>query len=99
MSQYDLIIIGTPVWAWKPAPAMNAAVQALTGCEGKMAVIFVTCSGQPGEALSLLNTALTERGVEVMAEICLTPRIRKTRAVGNELLGRIAAALPVLPGT
>jgi DNA-binding transcriptional ArsR family regulator/flavodoxin len=67
VSQYDLLIIGSPVWAWKPAPAINAAVRALTGCEGKMAVTFVTCSGQPGEALALLNTALTERGVDVMA--------------------------------
>ena len=95
VSQYDLLIFGTPVWAWKPAPAINAAVQALRGCEGKMAVTFVTCCDKPGEALPILNKALTERGVDVMAEICLTPEDTKNPAVGNELLGRIAAAFPV----
>ncbi len=94
VSQYDLLIFGTPVWAWKPAPAINAAVQALRGCEGKMAVTFVTCCDKPGEALPLLNKALTDRGVDVMAEICLTPEDTRNPAVGNELLGRIAAAFP-----
>jgi DNA-binding transcriptional ArsR family regulator/flavodoxin len=96
VSQYDLLIIGSPVWAWKPAPAINAAVQALRNCEGKMAVTFVTCCDHPGEALPLLNAALTGRGVDVMAEICLTGEDTKNPAVGNELLGRIAAAFPVL---
>ncbi|MFA4859575.1 metalloregulator ArsR/SmtB family transcription factor [Methanoregula sp.] len=95
VSQYDLLIIGTPVWAWKPAPAINAAVRALKGCEGKMAVTFVTCNERPGEALPLLTAALAERGVEVMAEICLTKEDTKNPAVGNELLGQISAAFPV----
>jgi DNA-binding transcriptional ArsR family regulator len=95
VSPYDLLIIGTPVWAWKPAPAINAAVRALRGCEGKMAVTFVTCGNQPGEALPLLNAALAERGVAVMAEISLNAEDTKNPAVGNELLARIAAAFPV----
>jgi DNA-binding transcriptional ArsR family regulator len=98
VSQYDLLIIGTPVWAWKPAPAINAAVRALRGCEGKMAVIFVTCHDQPGEALPILNRTLTERGVEVMAEISFTKEDTKNPTVGNELLSHIASALPVLIG-
>jgi DNA-binding transcriptional ArsR family regulator len=99
VSQYDLLIIGTPVWAWKPAPAINGAVRALRGCEGKMAVTFVTCREHPGEALPLLNAALTARGVDVMAEISLTAEDTENPAVGNELLGRIAAAFPVLSGS
>jgi NAD-dependent oxidoreductase involved in siderophore biosynthesis len=62
-----------------------------------MAVTFVTCCDQPGEALPLLNKALAERGVEVMAEISLTPEDTKNPAAGNELLSRIAAAFPVRP--
>jgi hypothetical protein len=95
VSQYDLLIIGTPVWAWKPAPAINAAVRALRGCEGKMAVTFVTCCNQPGDALPLLNKALAARGIDVMAEISLTQKDTKNPAVGNDLLARIAAAFPV----
>jgi DNA-binding transcriptional ArsR family regulator len=95
VSAYDLLIIGTPVWAWKPSPAINAAVKALRGCEGKMAVIFTTCSNQPGEALPLLRKALEERGVTVMAEISLDQDDTKNPDAGGELLRQIIAANPL----
>jgi flavodoxin len=95
VSGYDLLIIGTPVWAWKPSPAMNAAVRALQGCEGKMAVIFSTCSNQPGEALPLLSAALADRGVRVMAEISLDADDTKNPDVGGELLRQIIGANPL----
>jgi DNA-binding transcriptional ArsR family regulator/flavodoxin len=95
VSEYDLLIIGTPVWAWKPAPAINAAVRALKGCEGKMAVIFSTCCNQPGEALPILGQALAERGVTVMAEISLDAEDTKNPDAGGELLRQIIAANPL----
>ncbi len=52
VSNYDLIVLGTPVWMYKPTPAVNAAVAALQGCEGKKAVIFATCGGKPGQTIS-----------------------------------------------
>ena len=61
----DVIVIGTPVWAFRATPAVNAAVQALSGCEGKKAVIFATCGGKPGETLNHLAEALEEKGVKV----------------------------------
>lgn len=94
VSGYDILIIGTPVWAWKPSPAINAAVRALTGCEGKMAVIFTTCSNQPGEALPLLRKALSDRGVRVMAEISLDAKDTKNPDAGGELLRQILASDP-----
>ncbi len=94
VSAYDLLIIGTPVWAWKPTPAINAAVQALKGCEGKMAVIFTTCSTQPGEGLPILSKALSERGVSVMAEISLNAQDTKNPDAGGELLRQIIGADP-----
>lgn len=97
VSPYDLIIIGTPVWAWKPAPAINAAVKALSGCEGKKAAVFVTCCGQPGEALSLLKTALAARGVEVVAAIILTQEEAETRNAKHDLIGQIVEAYSALP--
>lgn len=95
VSGYDLLIIGTPVWAWKPAPAMNAAVKALRGCEGKMAVVFSTCSNQPGEALPILAGMLADRGITVMAEISLDQEDTKNPDAGGELLRQIIAAYPL----
>jgi DNA-binding transcriptional ArsR family regulator len=95
VSGYDLLIIGTPVWVSKPAPPANAAVRALKGCEGKMAVLFTTCLNQPGEALPLLRKALSARGVRVMAEISLDEKDTKNPDAGGELLRQIIAADPI----
>jgi DNA-binding transcriptional ArsR family regulator len=92
VSSYDLLVIGTPVWAWKPAPAINAAVAALKGCEGKKAVIFVTCNGQFGEALPLLKKALDARGVRVLAEIGFAKKDIGDMNRKNELIERIVSA-------
>ncbi len=95
VSGYDFLILGTPVWAWRPAPAINAAVQALRGCEGKMAVVFTTCSNQPGEALPILEKALSERGVRVMAQISLDAKDAENPDPGGELLRRILESAPL----
>jgi DNA-binding transcriptional ArsR family regulator/flavodoxin len=95
VSDYDLLIIGTPVWAGKPAPAINAAVQAFKGCEGKMAVTFTTCCNQPGEALPLLSEELADREVRVMAGISLDARDTKNPDAGSELLRQIIRANPL----
>jgi flavodoxin len=68
VSHYDLIVLGTPVWAGRATPAINAAVAALVGCKGKKAVIYATCGGKERETLPLLKKALEARGVTVTGE-------------------------------
>jgi flavorubredoxin len=68
VSSDDLIVIGTPVWAGRATPAINAAVTALEGCKGKKAVIFATCGGKERETLPLLKKALEAKGVTVSGE-------------------------------
>ncbi len=94
VSRYDFLIIGTPVWAGRATPAINAAVQALKGCEGKIAVVFTTCCGQPGEALPNLSHALSLRGVQVMAGFSLDAKDTKKPDVGGDLLRQIIGAVP-----
>ena len=64
----DVIVIGTPVWAGKATPAINAAVAALEGCRGKNAVIFATCGKDGGETLPIMKNALETKGVTVRGE-------------------------------
>jgi flavodoxin len=64
----DLIVIGTPVWAGRATPAINAAVAALAGCTGKSAVIYATCGGNERDTLPLLKKALEARGVTVSGQ-------------------------------
>ncbi len=68
VSNDDLIVIGTPVWAGRATPAINAAIAALVGCSGKKAVIFATCGGKERETLPILRKALGAKGVSVTGE-------------------------------
>ena len=66
LSGYEIIILGSPVWAFRPTPAANAMIQALTNCSGKKAVLVCTSGGAPGETLNLMETHAKERGMEIL---------------------------------
>lgn len=86
VAPYDLIVIGTPVWAWKATPAINAAINALQNCHGKKAIIFATCGSQAGETLGILKRALERKQVAVIGESVLT---RKDVADDQKIAGLI----------
>lgn len=92
---YDLIVIGTPVWAWKAAPPINAAVAALTGCEGKRTVLFATCGASAKETLPLLQKTLAAKGVEVAGEFVFTTKeITEGRKIDDLIAGVNSALSP-----
>jgi flavodoxin len=88
----DIIVIGTPVWAGKATPAINAAVAALAGCNGKKAVVFATCGKDGGESLPLLKKALEERGVTVAGEFVFDKKGITDRDRINAMISSIKAA-------
>ena len=45
---YDLICLGSPVWAFGPAPAMNAYINKCFGFQGKCVVLFNTYGSGTG---------------------------------------------------
>jgi flavodoxin len=74
VSGYDVIVIGSPVWAGRPTPAINAAIDAMKGCDGKKGVIFVTCVGSAGESTMLMKKALEEKKVQVVGTTAFTKK-------------------------
>lgn len=88
----DLIVIGTPVWAGRATPAINAAVAALRGCTGKSAVIFATCGGKERETLPVLKKALEARGVTVVGEFVFDKNGMKDPARINAMISTIKTA-------
>jgi flavodoxin len=54
---YDLLIIGTPVWAWSYAPAMRSFLEE-TKIEGRKIALFCCHGGGPGKTLEKLENAL-----------------------------------------
>lgn len=69
LASYDVVVVGSPVWAFAPTPAANGAVAALHGVEGKDAVVFVTSGGVPQDAAERLKKALEQRGARVRGAV------------------------------
>ncbi|RXE56734.1 ArsR family transcriptional regulator [Methanoculleus taiwanensis] len=82
VSGYDTIVLGSPVWAFSPTPAVNAAIDALQGIEGKNVVVFCTSGGMPGRTLETMKAMLGERGATVRGAVALAEReLKKADAV------------------
>ncbi len=82
VSGYDTVVVGTPVWAGNPTPAINAAVAALAGIEGKSAVVFCTSRGGPRGTLERMKEMLADRGADVRGAVQLTTGdVKKPEAV------------------
>ena len=90
---YDLLILGTPVWAGKPTPAFNAAVSALKGYEGKKAIIVVTCRSQPGQTAGMVRSRLENLGVRVIGVFVFTEKDLADGKRLNELIVKINATI------
>jgi hypothetical protein len=65
VSPFDVVVVGSPVWAFRPTPAANAAIAALSGCEGKKGIVFITSGGGPRDALEIMKRDLEKRKVKV----------------------------------
>jgi flavodoxin len=89
VSSYDLIVIGTPVWAWKATPVINGAISALKGCEGKPAVIFATCGSSAKDTLPIMRSKLELKGVRVTGEVVFN----KQEISGNEKINDLVTAV------
>ncbi|PWR76315.1 metalloregulator ArsR/SmtB family transcription factor [Methanospirillum stamsii] len=89
VSDYDLLVLGVPVWAWKPAPASYSIISGLIGCEGKKVVICTTCCNNPGDCLPILRRSLEERGVTVVDEEVFLGKDAFDHEKRNEFVSRI----------
>ena len=49
-NDYDLIFLGTPVWAWAPAPPIYAFMEKFT-VKGKRIAVFSTSEGDCGKCI------------------------------------------------
>lgn len=91
---YECIVIGSPVWAGHPTPAINGAIAALQGCEGKQGVVFLTCCIASGEAGTLLRETLRGRGVEVAGSVTVHATERENYGYLERLVSMIREPHP-----
>jgi flavodoxin len=64
VSGYDQLVFGSPVWAFKPTPAIHAAIDSLKGCEGKKATAFCTHGGKPGQTAEVFQKWIEAAGMK-----------------------------------
>ncbi|MBN1526629.1 MAG: NAD(P)H-dependent oxidoreductase [Candidatus Omnitrophica bacterium] len=72
-SPYDLILIGCPVWAFAPTPAVNTYLDGISGLNGKKAVIFVTYGSGAGvkRCVERIKTVLKDNGAYDIGELAV----------------------------
>lgn len=73
LSEYDLICIGTPVWAFGPAPAVNTFLDKCSGVEGKDVALFITYGSGLGRerCIDYMRGALARKGAKTFKKISI----------------------------
>ena len=68
LGDFDRIILGSPVWAFKPAPAINTYIDECSSLKGKEALCFVTYGSGAGKgrALKIMEKGLCLKGAHVV---------------------------------
>ncbi|MCD6094263.1 MAG: NAD(P)H-dependent oxidoreductase [Candidatus Omnitrophica bacterium] len=66
LSEYALICLGTPVWAFAPAPAMNKYLNECRGIQDKDVILFVTYGSGLGvrRCLNIMEKEVRNKGAK-----------------------------------
>jgi len=75
-SPYDLIIIGCPVWAFAPVPAMNSYLDRINGLHGKKVVVLLTSGNRLliKKCFKNIRNVLQGKGASSVDEIFIPDR-------------------------
>jgi flavodoxin len=87
---YDLIILGTPVWAASPAPALNSFFKETT-LNNKRIALFCCCAGSKGKVFDKIKSKLP--GNTITGEINFINPAKQDR---QEVLNKLTAWLTAL---
>lgn len=71
VSSFDTVIIGLPVWAFAPTPAINTYLDKVTGLNNKKVIILLTSGSGVGvkNCFRYIGNILCAKGVSSISEI------------------------------
>jgi flavodoxin len=95
VSEFDLVVFGSPVWAFKPTPAIHAAIDGLEGCMGKPAVAFSTHGGRPGQTDETFKKWIEARGMIPVAVTNIHQKAIENEKEIKELVACVSASIKV----
>lgn len=86
LSRFDKVIFGSPVWAFKPAPAINTYLDKCSSLDGKLAACFVTYGSGTGKdkALNVMKNGLQKKNANV-TEVLTIQQAEKKDAILEKL--------------
>lgn len=79
LDKYERIIIGSPVWALAPAPAVRSYLSRVKGIEGKKICVFFTFGSGPGVAKAVkdIGGLIQKKKADILFTACVPDK--KTR--------------------
>jgi len=89
VSRYDRVFVGSPVWASRPAPAINSFIYG-TDLKGRTVIPFVTLGGESSRApLANMTAKIERRGGNVPGSFAVTTN----RVSDEEIRARVRDAV------
>jgi multimeric flavodoxin WrbA len=95
VSDYNLVVFGSPVWAFKPTPVIHAAIDGLKGCMGKPAVAFFTHGGRPGQTEETFKKWIEQKGMILVSATGIHQSDIENEKVTQELVSLVQASIKV----
>lgn len=93
LSGYDLVVIGCPVWAFAPVPAVNTYLDSINGVQGKRAIVFLTSGSGAGvnRCFAAIRKTLESKGIVHVGELNIPDRMSKDDEFIDASIGRVLA--------
>ncbi len=93
LNKYDVLLVGSPVWAGKPTPFIKTFFNKALNIKGKKSAVFITCSSSPDsqlKAAEIIKEDLEKLGVkQVNALIALNMKEEEIRRGKKKIEGFI----------
>jgi flavodoxin len=89
-SPYELIMLGSPVWAFAPVPAMNTYLARVNGLHGKSVVVLLTSGSGLGvkRCFKNIRVILESKGASGIDEINIPDRRQSDGAFIESQIGK-----------
>lgn len=88
---YDVVVVGGPVWAFKPVPAVNSYLDKVGGLSGKRAIVLLTSGSGAGvgKCFANIHKTLDAKGVKKIDEINIPDYKQKDESFIRQSIERV----------
>jgi len=88
---YDLLLLGTPIWAFAPTPAVNTYLDKISGLEGKRVITLITSGSGTGlgKCFKNIRSALEAKGASKIDEVNVPNRKMKDEGFIRDSLEKV----------